>query len=321
VGAAGLGLGTGTAAILRDGTYLRESVVTGGTVDMTVAWETEEDSGTAEGDLAVPVELTPTDPSSTVRVRTALPEYEGQNNPGYAWMGAPCPDEQDSLWGNLAVTIRYSDCSEECSVFEGTLADLASGVPLDGEADGSRPAGQQTCLEPGESLDLELEVTLDRYAVGDAEFVLQFVATQCRHGEPVSPFPADPACRAGPEHAISFVAFCTRTEGALDPTLATTAENDDGEPLEVDWETAVDVDFVVLKAAREVTIYDHRDGEVTAGTAAPGDGGANVETVVPAGSSSSDPCELASAVVTDGSYESTNAVKLEYADGDWEADS
>lgn len=318
VGGTGVTVGTGTATVLSDSQPFSDTTVSAGTFDLAVDWSTDDASGSSTGGAAIPLSLSPDDPSDTVGVSVSLPT-DRSNNPGYAWMGAVCPADDDLL-ERLQVTVRYADCDGDCTVFEGTLAELGAGTHIDGTGE-SVSAGDQACLQPGSPVDLAVEVELDPYGSGGtAEIEFVFVATQCRKNEPTNPFPAaDTGCPTSTgetEEAFSFIGFCTDADAPIDPELSLT-EWDGGDLPAVEWETEAPVDFVVVKKATVFTVYDYRDDTASDGVAAwkdpeatepsygmdPGDPGAYVSVAK-------------EAVGADG-YAPAKSTKLEWEDGDW----
>ncbi len=94
---------------------------------------------------------------------------------------------------------------------------------------------------------------------------------------------------------ISFVAFCvpddeTITEGDIDP-ITVTKVNQSGDPIEIEFESDVEVQTVVLKAGNEFFNVDVNDDE---GTAEVGERGTGIrpETGQQPGQSASRPCDI-----------------------------
>jgi hypothetical protein len=320
-GGAGLGIGSGTAALVTDSAMFPGNAVAAGALDLQVSWTAGSASGTGQGRASIPLAIGQSDGPTTAQLSVTVPA-DGENNPAACWLRARCPD--DSLLGRaLRVTITYDSCPDDCVLYRGHLVGLADGVPLDPRGLPGIVPGEQACLEPGAQIDLELTVAAGGFE-GQAEtaFELEFVGQQCRgREEHPNPFPA-PDCGPPPtdgQHAISFLAFCTAGDGpiATDPeTVATVTEtNAAGEPLEIEWETDLPVDFVVVKASTEFMIYDLRDSDATTGVATSRDSDAAVATVEPAQRWASDPCGLAAQVLELPDYEPGATLKLEA--GDW----
>lgn len=326
-GAGGLGavVGTGTASIYSDEALFGGSSLSSGTLDLTVDWETADATGSSEGSLAVPVELSASDPLQTVDLSVSLPDHGGQNNPAAPWVRSECPNGED-LASALEVTLRYTGCSGNCVLFSGSLGEFAEGVPLDAGGDPSLSLADQRCLDPGETLDLELDVGVTNFDGRDeTEFTLEFVGVQCRNGTGIDPFegasdcgPAKPPDRGhGPD--VSFVAFCSGEKRPIRPSLPRNEPGDDG-PSVVFWETAVDVDYVVVKGANTMTIYDYRTVERTAGSATVGDPDAAVPAYEVEPGESARPCAVATSELGEIPGGTRQSIKLEYEDGGWEVE-
>jgi len=264
--------------------------------------------------------------SETFDVTVSLPDLESENNPAFAWVGAHCPE--GDLADELEVTIGYANCSgDNCVVFSGSLGELAGGRLLDADPDNSEDG---ECLQPGETVELEFEVELDENAGnGETEFLLEFVARQCRNNGPANPFPAGdedcvpstetetPTPTSPPERedAFSFLGFCSTQQGAIDPEL-TLVENDEGTLPKVEWDTDVEVDFVVVKKSTVFTIYYYDDPQ-NGGTVFWKDSSATVPEHAVEPADSSRYCSVAAeAVGVD--YEAGNSTKVEWEDEDLE---
>lgn len=319
-GASGVGVavGTGTATMVTDETTFRDTTWRSGQMALSVDWESGGKSGTGDGLLEVPVDLTGDDPTQVIDLEVGLPDLGGENNDAAVWMRAPCPEDGE-LARALDVTIRRANCTGDCELFSGSLWDLTAGVHLDG--DSSTEEGD--CLSPGETVAIETEVGLtDFEGDGSATFSLEFVGTQCRYTDGENPFGSGDGCDSGgdPRHAISFVAFCSSADESIDPSLSVTASDDDGDPLEVGWQTATDVDFVAVKASTGLTVYDLRGAYRDAGSAFPGDTSAAVPAVTLEPGQAASPCEVAADELGADPTAVTRTTKLEWTDEDWRVD-
>jgi len=325
-GAGGIGatIGTGTAAMVSDRVTFQDATIRSGTVDLSVAWATGGSNGSSGGTVEVPVELTADEPEQTVDLTVSLPDPDGKANPAYAWVRSTCPSGDD-VADDLEVALRYPNCQTNCLLFDGTVSEFTSGVPLDADADATRPPGSQRCLEPGQGLDLELDLELDDEGQGAAEFTLEFVGRQCRSTDGTDrPFPTT-NCEGESRHshAISNLTLCTSAGDSIaaDPAsvLTTVSENEDGEPLVVDWETAVAIDFVVVKAGTVFTIYDFRGQATSQGTASPEDPDAALPAIEAAQHTASAPCDLAARELGADGYQASASQTFGFREG-WEVD-
>ncbi len=324
-GATGLGAaaGTGTAALVSDRSVF-DSQLTTGSLDLRVDRVTGETTGSSQGTVAVPVELTAEDPTQVVDLTVSLPDG-GDANPAFAWVRSRCPQDGD-LASKLDVTLRYASCDADCILYSGPLSGLAAGVPIDASGDASVDPGQQQCLQPGRDIDLQLVVSISAFrGRGSASFTLDFVGTQCRHASGVtSPFQGETDCEEdsdGGQHAISYVAFCTTGDEPADPDVTVLETNDDGEPVSVAWTTAVDVIFVCVKAANSLTVYDYSDESRTSGTATVGDDAAAIPAIELAPGEASTPCDVAARELGwTGDVSDLTSTKLEYEDVNWEGE-
>jgi hypothetical protein len=326
-GASGVGVavGTGTAALTSDSFDFSGSTMQAGVLDLDVSWATNGDQGTSTGSPAVPVTLSKSDSTQRVRLGVSAPDHRGTNNPLVPWMRARCPPDE-SLARSVEVSIRYADCRVDCALFEGSLRELVEGVALDPDADGSVTPGEQRCLRAGESIELVMDVSLDWFERSDrTTFVLDFVGVQCRGTDrSEAPFSVPEECTESPDEppAISFIAFCSDTEGAFEGDTTTRIDATDwksaDEPLGVEWQTESVVDFVVVKAGRVFTVYDFRDDAVDSQYAAPFDVDAETSLTDAHQRWASRPCELAADAVGATDYEPKAARKIEYDHG-WEA--
>ena len=211
-GSAGLFVGLGTGASLADEEALLGTVLGAGGLDLQVAWATDAGaSGSSEGDATVVVPIDDDHTAGSVSFSVALPDAAA-NNPAYAWLRLGCPPATE-LVDELLVTLRY-DCGDGGVLAEGTLYEVADalrdGVPLDGDCASGAVAGEQSCLAPGETVDLALDWRLDDDFVGEAEAALRLevVGRQCRNQPGTTdPFPSSAPCEAPPREyrAVSSV--------------------------------------------------------------------------------------------------------------------
>lgn len=318
-GAGGVGavVGTGTASVFSDETVFRRSTFGSGRLDLAVAWETDDGSGQDRGSTAIPVSLSPGDPRQTIDLTVSVPD-DDENNPVAAWIRAVCPDQEPPGF-DLDVTLRHRDCPADCVLYTGSLAGLADGIALD--PDGRAAPGDQGCLAVGEELDLALDVgATDFGSTGDGRFTLEFVGVQCRNRDPTAPFGAADRCgdADGPDRpAVSFVAFCWRGDESVRPSIPATEPGDDG-PDVVFWETAIDVEYVCVKGAGTLTVYDHQDVHRTSGVAWVGDPEAAVPSLSVEPGDAARPCEIANRELGTNDATALRSIKLEPANSHWE---
>lgn len=328
-GAGGIGtvVGTGTASVFSDETLFRRSGFGSGRLDLAVDWETDGRSGDGAGQTAIPVDVSPADPRQTVHLTVSLPNGDGSNTPATAWLRAVCPDD-----GQLAVdplvTVRYEDCQSDCVAHAGPLSSLAAGVGLSPDGETAPPAGR-ACLDPGQEIELAMDVGVtDVREDASASFTLEFRGVQCRNREPTNPFWADPAdaasadCESNPSPGrpdVDALTFCTSQPGDIRPSIVATRPGDDG-PGAVIWETAVDVDVVGAVGADELTVYDFRETDRTAGAAWVGDPAATIESVPFDPAADASPSAIAHAELPGAVPGSMRSVDVRYDDaGDrWE---
>ncbi len=317
-GATGIGatIGTGTAAMVADEAFFRNGSIRSGHLNLTVDWASGGESGTSTGLVEVPISLSQSDPEATIDLTLSLPTDDEPNNPAYAWVRSSCID--DGLLADLDVTVRYPSCGDNCVIYEGPIDGLADGLVLDADSDGSLPAGDQRCLQPGEELRLAMDLRLgdiDRNA--SDEFSLTFAGTQCRNTSgTTSPFPASD-CGAGNSRAISYIAFCTTSSGDLNPEFQTVASDEDG-PTKVSWQTVTDVDIVCVKSGTTLKVYDFRGPQMTSNQVSSGDPEAAISGLRVQRTDNESPCGTATAALSgtiDGTMQTTT---YEWVDGAWE---
>ncbi len=333
-GGAGALVGRGTTALLSDketftGNSVQASESTAGVVDLEVDVENLQN---ADG----------------IRYSINIPEGVN-NNPSYIWVRAKTCPTPESVADDIEVELRVECESSTQEIGSGVLIDVVNGL-RDGQQLKCTDNGGDRCFQPGENVDLVLEVTDVTDSITDPlEFQFEFYGDQCRYNTGAeNPFDPLPDCgdtgTPTPQEAVSFIAFCSESGDslALDPfSDMVMVQDSDGNdnPLEVDWETDSAVDYVVVKSGQNFTIYDYSDdsnnpsdGTVVTGGDPDADfygrvsGGAkngfgNAGTVGnnsgTGNSASSVPCELAADIVGDGDFpDAGTSYKLEWDDDD-----
>jgi len=172
----------------------------------------------------------------------------------------------------------------------------------------------EECLQVGDERELIIHPDAD---FSDVTFELEFFARQCRYNRGLeSPFDEvleEDECDVDEEVVgdISFIAFC-KENGSFSLNKLESAEGSS-----VDWETSEKVDYVVVYGGRQWTIYEYNGGQDMA-TATLGDNSAafdgeleDFEPKVFCGPSApqSCPCEVASQVTDNGSFDGTSIKK------------
>jgi hypothetical protein len=313
VGTAGAAVGAGTTGLFTDREQLRESVASGGRLDLLVSWP----GGTSEDGVAT-LDIDLSDGGSgSERFTVELPD----SNPGRVWLRTICPSgPAESVSGSLSYV-----CNDEV-LAAGSLVDIAdalrNGVHLDPDC-----ATDDGCLGPDTDLELEFSWSFsptDDYDGTDPEPVgiqFQYHAVQCRHAAATNPFPESDPCDtdAEPEHAISFIAFCSAEPGPINPVVTATSPTS-SEATTAQWETDVPVGYVIAKWSTKMTIYDFTGDPKTSGTARVADSDAAIQEyeTSPGGGGPSDaarPCEVASSLL--GGFDVESTAKLEESGGVW----
>lgn len=309
----GAGLGSGTAAVVSDEAVFPLGSITSGRLEIDVA----RAGGNATGSGgAAEISLNDLQPEGTVDLSVSMPELPGgSNNPARIWLGVRCPIET-ALTRALEVTVRRRNCQSGCTEFEGTLSDLAGGVAIEA------PGGD--CLQPEETVELGVDFGLSDFeGTGSGTVVLEVVGTQCRNGGSArNPFDGNVGCgteSSQPRSAISFVGFCSSEAGPIEPTFGGETWLFDGVGS-VEWSTETPVDFVVVKAGRTFTIYDHSGYPRTEGEVFSGDAGAAVPGIEPHQRNAARPCELAVERLGYPDYEAANSTKRKPERGEWVID-
>lgn len=326
-GAGGLGalVGPGTASLFSDTERAQGSSLQSGQLDLLVSWETGDGStGTSEnGRLPDTLELTSEDSSGTIDLTLSLPPDDGANNAALVWVGTDCPADTD-LHRDIEVELRLRYC-DDCLLYEGSLWGLVQGVFVD--PTGLHPNLDDGCLVPGRQLPLELEISVDDFeGTGDVEIPLRFIGTQCRNARhQTNPFvPLDEECTPPPDgstRGIGAVAFCSQAGEDVLPTISTRRTNDSGEPTSVEWNTELPVDYVVITAGTQFTVYDYRDDAAKSGTATVGADGPSATTLAAPPWYSSEPCALPATELDHEEREFASSTKYEPGDdGVWEVE-
>lgn len=259
------------------------------------------------------------------------------NNPSYVWVRpATCPEPIDTAADvDVELRVECDDSNDSALITEGTLRSVINELREDNGKPLRCRANEDTrCFQPGESVDLVLEVT-ESTIDEQFTFEFEFYAVQCRYNTGTStPFNSLNPCGK----AISFIAFCSES-GDPDPTITSINNTDDDGPTSVDWRTESDVDYVVAKSGQNFTIYDLRDNATTSGTVTtgndenadfygevsgtvedgfePAEGSTSTDTNN-SNSASSNPCELAADRVGSGDFpDDGTCVKLEESNGEF----
>ena len=305
-GGAGALTGRGTTGLYSDGELFTNNSVTAststaGVVDLDVAVDS---LGDADG-LVYTVEV---------------PDL-ANNNPSYIWVQpVTCPDPIDAADDvNVELRVECPDSDETVTIAEGTLRGVIDGLRTNA-GEPLRCSGETArCFEPGENVELVLEVT-GSGTTEDFAFELEFYAEQCRYNSgATTPFDSLAQCDTGdettPAKGISWIAFCSGSDVALAPTIHDPGDfDDDGAPRSLTWETDAGVKYVVVKSGQNFTIYDYSGGSTTTDTVTTGgNDDADFYGSEPSDSRSSDPCELAAEKFGSGSFSSSGtSVKLEW---------
>jgi predicted ribosomally synthesized peptide with SipW-like signal peptide len=328
-GGAGALVGRGTTALLSDeetftGNSIKASENTAGIVDLEVDVENLQKADGIKYSINIP---------------------EGvNNNPSYIWVRAKTCPTPESVADKIEVELRV-ECESQTQDYEigsGDLIAVVNGL-RDGQQLKCTNNGGDRCFQPGENVDLVLEVTaVDDEITDSIEFQFEFYGDQCRYNtDAKNPFDSSPDCGT-PQNAVSFIAFCSELGDSLAQSSVMVAVQDsDGnnDPLEVGWETDSPVDYVVVKSGQNFTIYDYRNDNTSSGTVVSGgdqdadfygrvSGGAkNGFTEDPGGSgtgnsASSVPCELAADIVGNGDFpDGGTSYKLEWNGNEFEEES
>jgi len=338
VGGAGATLGGGTAAFLTD-TEILAAVTQAGALDLLVEW----DETTSEGTARLEIDLTDGGSGAETFV-VSLPDEgtespSAPNNPARGWLRTTCPTvdgEVVDATTYVTVSLYYACASDQPVTVDGTpLEDLSlldfgnllrNGTHLDSAECEALSNG---CLQPESDLELRFEwewdppENLGEDVPGPITFDFDFVGVQCRHNEtPTNPFPVvDPCVRDG-GHAISFIAFCSES-GPIEVSPEqwdVVADDEEGDPSAVRWETNEPVGYVAVYSASTYTLYDYRPPvERSSGVAETDDPDAAVTELSERGGNAEFVAELANSELDDtDTYDPEYAIKVECEDGNWE---
>jgi predicted ribosomally synthesized peptide with SipW-like signal peptide len=333
-GGAGVLVGQGTTALFSD-----EETFTDNSIKA---------SGSTAGIVDLEVDIENLQNADGTRYSISVPEGDN-NNPSYIWVQAKCPTPIGAA-EDIEVELRV-ECgsSQDYTIGSGELRDIVDSL-RNGEILQCTDSDDDRCFQPGESVDLVLEVT-DVETKSSLDFEFEFYGSQCRYNtgaeNPFDPLPAcdTPTPTPTPQNAVSFIAFCSESGDSLALNSASdmiTVKTTDGDsnPLEVGWETDSPVDYVVVKSGQNFTIYDYADtnNEPDDGTVVTGGDSAadfygrvygdknNGFTDESTGSgtnsgsannASSVPCELAADIVGNGDFpDGGTSYKLEWNEDD-----
>lgn len=240
-GGVGAIVGHGTTALFSD-----EETFTNKSIDA---------SGSAAGVVDLELDIEDLQNADGIKYSLSIPD-DGNNNPSYIWVRAKtCPTPIDAA-DEIQVELRVECASSTYTIDSGYLIDVVDSLRT-GEVLRCFTSDGDNCFEPGETVDLVLEVTdVQTDSSVDFEFKFEFYANQCRYNTGAeSPWDEDDvieACYTSDTKAISWVAFCSDGDALdaddiveLTPTVYKDADNT--EPIQVEWESKVDVDTVVLK--------------------------------------------------------------------------
>lgn len=259
LGTAGVGgglLGTGTAAFFSDEAIFANNRFSAGALRLAVGNDANSDSD----ERIFEVDVDASDPGGSTTFPVTLPatdRQDNENNPAYVWFRtASCPDPNPTEFAeSLEVSLSYACGNEEVIVetqdFACFKSRLRDGIRLDPECDAE--AAEPRCLDPEDSVELQLDWDLDSDYEGDesATLTFEFVAEQCRHSDgTVNPFP-DESCGKD----ISWVAFCA------DENIAAEDIDYEIDGPELTLRSGPDsINAVLLKSA--TTLYEFTGGTV-----------------------------------------------------------
>jgi predicted ribosomally synthesized peptide with SipW-like signal peptide len=306
-GGAGALTGRGTAALLSDEETFTNNSVTA--------------SASTAGVIALDVTIDSLDNADGLIYTIEVPDL-ANNNPSYIWIQpVTCPDPIDAAEDvDVELRVECPDSGDTVIITDGTLRTVVDELRT-GAGEPLRCSSDETarCFEPGENVELVLEV-IDSSTEEDFTFELEFYAEQCRYNTgATTPFDSLSTCDTGdpPDlgKGISFIAFCSEPGEMIDPTILSRSEfDDDGAPRSLEWETDNGVNYVVVKAGQNFTIYEYSSGNTTTDTVTTGgNDDADFYGSEPKNNRSSDPCELAAEKFGSGSFPSGGtSVKLEW---------
>lgn len=302
-GGAGALTGRGTAALFTDEETFTNNSVTA--------------SASTAGVVTLNVSIDSLDNADGLIYTIEVPNLTN-NNPSYIWVqSATCPEPVDAA-EEVDVELRLKrDSSDDVVVSEGTLKEVINDLRGTGESLSYQPDDTDArCFEPGESVDLVLEV-ISSDTAEDFSFELEFYAEQCRYNTGTStPFEKLDPCGSGqtttPAKGISWIAFCSESNVTLNPEITDTSDlDDDDAPRSLDWETDAGVRYVSVKSGQNFTIYEYPDENTTSDTVTTGGNDDALYTSEPLNSQSSTPCELAATEFGTDPSKIETSVKLE----------
>jgi hypothetical protein len=237
--------------------------------------------------------------SDGIRYSITVPDT-GNNNPSYIWVQPTnCPDDAAT---EIDIELRV-ECENDGNVViaTGTLEDVVNDLRTnEGEPLRCSSGENARCFEPGETVDLVLEVTSSNVDT-EINITFEFYAEQCRYNTGTStPFDSLSSCNGittQTVNAISWIAFCSEDGNSLNPSITDINSSDSDGPISVDWSTTADVDYVAAKSGQNFTVYDYSDSSTTDGTVTTGgDSDAEYYSSDPPDNVSSTPCKLAEKV-------------------------
>lgn len=325
-GGVGAAIGTGTVALLSDESVFIGSEFVVGELDLLVEWDDDGNTKNSEDGTA---SLVIDEGEGEVTFSVALPGE--RNNPAYGWLRITCPSEAPALAYDLDVTLSYVDCNgtdPSDPIAEGSLLEVANelrnGIPLDSSCNPNAAPENRDCLSSSDPTKLRLEWELQEPYDGDPAPLVdfKFVGRQCRHNDGTeNPFGTFDECIPVVDgKGISYVAWCSDVDEPINPRITDLKGiNDDGEPVIVDWKTDVNVGYVIVFYANQMTIYDYRDPQKTTGTVRTNDPDAAVQSYDVSPGEASTPCEVADRLLDDSdSFTVKRSAKLEYENNTWE---
>jgi hypothetical protein len=281
VGTLGAMSGAGASAILQDSEAADNRLVAGA-LDLEVCVGDGDCEPGPGQRVSLPIDLD-AGGEGRATVRVEIPD-DGRNNPGYVWFRTNCPTGRCGLEQALRVTVREDrNCNGRSDRYDPVLARGSLCEVLN--QFGSGELLRRDPVQPGDRICFEISWRLAGELCEDdaVTLELEFFAHQARHsGGPQRPWSdacnvvcktADEcACDEGP--AISFVAFCVPDGTPLAPDdVGFTWRNDgEGEPVEIRWDSAVELSTVVLSyGTHSGPVFENFDGG-TSGIATVGSG-------------------------------------------------
>lgn len=281
VGTLGAMSGAGANAILQDSEAADNRLVAGA-LDLEVCVDDGECEPGPGQRVSLPIDLDAAG-EGRATVRVELPD-DGRNNPGYVWFRTNCPTGRCGLEQALRMTVREDrNCNGEMGRYDpvlsrGSLCEVMKEL-------GSGELLRRDPVQPGERICFEISWRLAGELCEDdaVTLELEFFAHQARHSggarrpwsdacNVVCKTAEECACDEGP--AISFVAFCVPDGTPLTPDNVDFTWRNDGErePVEIRWDSAVELSTVVLYyGTHSGPVFENFDGG-TSGIATVGSG-------------------------------------------------